>query len=201
VRAVVVHDDMDIEISGHVALDLVEELAKLLRPVPGQLRVNARTVLELGSELISSDIIAFYELIKNAFDAESRTGADIRFRIAMRRNDYLRIRDKAQLLGVQKVSKVERAEQLQDLARQVAAKLDTSVMRASISLRKTQAVSRLRKWDADDCAANIDIVNASIKSGSLTGHETLRTERQSRIDKRIADSETKLQTTLGSQKR
>jgi len=34
-------------------------------------KVNARTVLELGSELISSDIIAFYELIKNAFDAKS----------------------------------------------------------------------------------------------------------------------------------
>jgi hypothetical protein len=33
-------------------------------------RVNARTVLELGSELISSDIIAFYELIKNVADAE-----------------------------------------------------------------------------------------------------------------------------------
>lgn len=44
-------------------------------------------MLELGSELISSDIITFYELIKNAFDAGSRTGADIRFQIAMRRND------------------------------------------------------------------------------------------------------------------
>ena len=59
-------------------------------------RVNARTVLELGSELISSDIIAFYELIKNAFDAGSRTGADVHFRIALRRNDYLRIRDEAE---------------------------------------------------------------------------------------------------------
>ena len=32
-------------------------------------KVTARTVLELGSELISSDVIAFYELIKNGFDA------------------------------------------------------------------------------------------------------------------------------------
>jgi len=89
-------------------------------------RVNARTVLELGSELISSDIIAFYELIKNAFDAGSRTGADIRFQIAMRRNDYLRIRDRAQSLGEERASKAERAEQLADLIRQVAAKLDPS---------------------------------------------------------------------------
>ena len=35
-------------------------------------RVAARTILHLGAELISSDDIALYELIKNAFDAGSR---------------------------------------------------------------------------------------------------------------------------------
>ncbi len=35
-------------------------------------RVAARTILQLGSELISSDTIAFYELIKNGFDAGSK---------------------------------------------------------------------------------------------------------------------------------
>ncbi|NTG16358.1 sensor histidine kinase [Agrobacterium rhizogenes] len=54
-------------------------------------RISARTVLELGSELISSDIIAFYELLKNAFDAKSKTGADIRFFIVLRHNLYLHI--------------------------------------------------------------------------------------------------------------
>lgn len=34
-------------------------------------KVTARTILQLGGELISSDGIAFYELIKNAFDAGS----------------------------------------------------------------------------------------------------------------------------------
>jgi signal transduction histidine kinase len=34
-------------------------------------KVTARTILQLGAELISSDAIAFYELIKNAFDAGS----------------------------------------------------------------------------------------------------------------------------------
>lgn len=34
-------------------------------------KVAARTILQLGAELISSDGIAFYELIKNAFDAGS----------------------------------------------------------------------------------------------------------------------------------
>ena len=41
--------------------------------------VTARTVLELGSELISSDVIAFYELIKNGFDAQSSSGVRIKF--------------------------------------------------------------------------------------------------------------------------
>lgn len=84
-------------------------------------------MLELGSELISSDIIAFYELIKNAFDAGSRTGAEVRFQIAMRRNDYLRIRDRAQSLAREKASKSERADQLADLIKQVGTKLDPSV--------------------------------------------------------------------------
>ncbi len=58
-------------------------------------KICARTVLELGAELISSDVIAFYELIKNAFDAGSPTGAEIRFEIVFRRNDYLKYRHRA----------------------------------------------------------------------------------------------------------
>ena len=46
-------------------------------------KVMARTVLELGSELISSDVIAFYELIKNGFDAGTKNGVDIRFKIVL----------------------------------------------------------------------------------------------------------------------
>ncbi|MBN9657101.1 MAG: sensor histidine kinase [Acidobacteria bacterium] len=52
-------------------------------------RVTARTVLELGSELISSDIIAFYELIKNGFDAKTKRGVEIQFNVILRKNDYL----------------------------------------------------------------------------------------------------------------
>ncbi len=58
-------------------------------------KICARTVLELGAELISSDVIAFYELIKNAFDAGSPTGAEIRFEITLRRNQYLLFRQLA----------------------------------------------------------------------------------------------------------
>lgn len=52
-------------------------------------KVSARTVLELGSELISSDIIALYELIKNGFDAGSKNGVSIYFEIVIRKHHVL----------------------------------------------------------------------------------------------------------------
>lgn len=55
-------------------------------------KISARTVLELGSELISSDIIAFYELIKNGFDAQTQSGVDITFDVVLRRNAYMALR-------------------------------------------------------------------------------------------------------------
>ena len=58
-------------------------------------KICARTVLELGAELISSDVIAFYELIKNAFDAGSPSGAEIRFEITLERNNYMTFRRQA----------------------------------------------------------------------------------------------------------
>lgn len=54
-------------------------------------RITARTVLELGAELISSDIIAFYELIKNGFDARTKNGVEVRFDIALTKRNFLRI--------------------------------------------------------------------------------------------------------------
>lgn len=88
-------------------------------------KITARTILELGSELISSDIIAFYELIKNAFDANSKTGADIFFSVVMRRNEYLRIRERAVLSIPSDTTKAERrkletalvAELIEDVSR------------------------------------------------------------------------------------
>jgi len=59
-------------------------------------KITARTVLELGSELISSDIIAFYELIKNGFDAGTKSGVQIDFNVVLRRNVFLSLRDEAQ---------------------------------------------------------------------------------------------------------
>ena len=41
---------------------------------PVAFRVAARIILELGDELISSDSVALYELVKNSIDAGSRVG-------------------------------------------------------------------------------------------------------------------------------
>src|SRR5687768_7126562 len=56
-----------------------------------QFRVTARTILQLGAELISSDAIAFYELIKNAIDAKSpEVEIDIVSRISQQQYRALR---------------------------------------------------------------------------------------------------------------
>ncbi len=55
-------------------------------------KVTARTIMELGAELISSDAIAFYELIKNGFDAGSDTGVTIEFNVVLGRRNYEEVR-------------------------------------------------------------------------------------------------------------
>lgn len=51
-------------------------------------KITARTILELGAELISSDGVALYELIKNAIDAGSRR-VHISVQIVLTHSDYL----------------------------------------------------------------------------------------------------------------
>jgi signal transduction histidine kinase len=51
-------------------------------------KISARTVLQLGSELISSDEVALYELVKNAIDAKSKTGVEIDLHICLSHTAY-----------------------------------------------------------------------------------------------------------------
>ncbi len=62
-------------------------------------KISARTVLELGSELISSDIIAFYELIKNGFDARTTSGVEISFEVVLCRSQRDRLRRQIDAAG------------------------------------------------------------------------------------------------------
>lgn len=122
-------------------------------------RITARTVLELGSELISSDIIAFYELIKNAFDAKSKTGADILFQIVLRRNTYLKLRTRAvDVLSPQATGANDGGQTTQHLIEEALRSLETGVspslldaFQGSISgaTSVSDFVSRLDKAYAD----------------------------------------------------
>ncbi len=56
-------------------------------------KIAARTILQLGAELISSDSIAFYELIKNSFDAGS-PHVDIDVVVRIEHDSYIAYRKK-----------------------------------------------------------------------------------------------------------
>jgi len=89
-------------------------------------KVTARTVLELGSELISSDAIAFYELIKNGIDAGSKNGVTIRFDIVMGRRDYQE--SKSQILRAIECQEGDESDEIleiEDLKEVLSSKLNT----------------------------------------------------------------------------
>ncbi|WP_420607270.1 sensor histidine kinase [Novosphingopyxis sp.] len=71
-------------------------------------KVTARTVLELGSELISSDPIAFYELIKNGIDAGSKSGVTVEFDIVLARRDLEEA--KAEIASAMRLAQVANEE-------------------------------------------------------------------------------------------
>lgn len=50
-------------------------------------KVSARMVLELGAELISSDAVALYELVKNSVDAGSPT-VEVHAQVVLRKTFY-----------------------------------------------------------------------------------------------------------------
>ncbi|CAJ5404502.1 histidine kinase [Burkholderia pseudomallei] len=54
------------------------------------IKINARVLLELGAELISSDQIALYELVKNSLDAKA-SRIEVNVHVAMQRSEFLRI--------------------------------------------------------------------------------------------------------------
>lgn len=55
------------------------------------IRFKARVLLELGAELISSDPIALYELVKNSLDATA-SRVEVRVTVVLGRTEYLRVR-------------------------------------------------------------------------------------------------------------
>ena len=86
-------------------------------------KVTARTVLELGSELISSDAIAFYELIKNGIDAGTKNGVSIYFEIVLGQRDYRE--SKSQILRAIQNKELDEIIALEELRLEISGKLNT----------------------------------------------------------------------------
>lgn len=75
--------------------------------------VKARVLLELGAELISSDGIALYELIKNAVDAGSES-IEIRFQVALTPSGYKVFRSKLRSLAESHPNSALRSDLLEE---------------------------------------------------------------------------------------
>lgn len=86
---------------------------------PSGFRVSARTILQLGGELISSDGIAFYELIKNAVDAGSKKAfIDVQMLLPLESvQEVKQAWDKSQ--AAQKISKTDLQELKDDLVESI----------------------------------------------------------------------------------
>jgi hypothetical protein len=132
-------------------------------------RVNARTVLELGSELISSDII-------NAFDAGSTTGAVISFDVVLRRNSYLRLRNRA----LEHLDAKRNTSLTDEMKAGAARALDVSAGTASIEAFKTivDDTTDLRAFVAalDEAYARMNTI--------VAGSPRAQAAQESRVTKR-----------------
>lgn len=105
-------------------------------------RVTARTILQLGGELISSDGIAFYELIKNAFDAGSKKVlVDVVMRMPIETIDSV-------LDELESESKRSRSTVLKSVKQQVRESANPSAKNISAWLAEIEAVE-----DPDELAA------------------------------------------------
>lgn len=91
-------------------------------------RVTARTVLQLGAELISSDGIAFYELIKNAFDAKSQK---VEIEIVVRIPGDKALTLHAELKAANTLSQQDALQQLRGLQNRVSESVDITAPNAS----------------------------------------------------------------------
>ncbi len=114
-------------------------------------KVAARTVLELGAELISSDAVAIYELVKNAIDATSKNGVVIEFRVTLRHSDYVDFLQKIEaLIGATPDGPTGKATTLSELKKSIKAALVVDAPRTArsafvASLTKAATLPELRQ--------------------------------------------------------
>ena len=129
-------------------------------------KITARTLLHLGAELISSDAVALYELIKNAFDARSLKGVQVSVNVRLPSwpGDWpMRI---AQLPRTQPKAHSERAasqEELEDLKCALLDGLDKAAPGVEECARKIKAAQ-----DSDALSVAVEAANEIVIRD--TGH-------------------------------
>jgi signal transduction histidine kinase len=114
-------------------------------------KVTARTILQLGGELISSDGIAFYELIKNAFDAKSKR-AFVEVVIRLPNQTWAAAIDKLEAW-----SSLKKSDELNSRLREFKQQINDAVVASRISgkwqddLNNAMTVDELKAvvWDAN----------------------------------------------------
>jgi signal transduction histidine kinase len=117
-------------------------------------KVSARTILHLGSELISSDGVALYELIKNAYDARSPNVQIIVVMALARRaqRDVLKSIAESRRLGEDKPQRSARLSKLRELCLEhlIDGAPDVAQLRDHISrapnLRALEDLVRQANW-------------------------------------------------------
>lgn len=67
-------------------------MARELRPEKIPFRMHPRVFSALGADLVTNDVVAVIELVKNAYDAFA-TRVDVRFGTDDRKRTYLEIKD------------------------------------------------------------------------------------------------------------
>ena len=157
-------------------------------------KVTARTILELGSELISSDAIAFYELIKNGIDAGSKNGVTINFDVVLGRRDYQESR--SHILRAIESEDDEDTPALDDLKDELSAKLNTEAdefwEHASDLIEEAETLDALLEALEEIDALNSITISDTGSGMSLKELDTVflvigTSSRKSEIDAAIAD--------------
>lgn len=109
-------------------------------------RISARTVLELGSELISSDEVALYELVKNAIDARSKNGVELDFRICLSHSVFSEVMQELESRSPRSVDEIR--ESLFSRVEPTAEAADLKRLKSEIADCKTVAALRKALPDA-----------------------------------------------------
>ena len=128
-------------------------------------KVAARTILQLGSELISSDSIAFYELIKNGFDAGSDR-VEIEFLIRIAGNDWDDCH--AALSSAERRLDADESDALETLKGSLLEKIDSAAPKAANLVEEIELASTIDDLRDAFLRANSIIVRDSGSGMSMS---------------------------------